>query len=330
MPRYLIVRFSSIGDIVLTTPIIRCLKQQVPGCEVHYLTKKSFAGVLAGNPYIDQIYTIDKDISEVLPELHRNEYDQVIDLHHNLRTMMLKRKLKTDASSFNKLNLEKWLMVNLKINKLPKHHIVDRYFETVKELNVKYDGKGLDYFIDPKDEIQAGYLPIAHQNGYVAIVIGAKHLTKVYPASKVAEVIRHLNQPVVLIGGKEDVSRGEEIISLSSNTDYIYNACGKYSLAQSASLVKNAKLVITNDTGFMHIAAAFNRNIVSVWGNTIPEFGMTPFLPEGSSSMNIILEVKNLNCRPCSKIGYDKCPKGHFKCMMENNVISLPIAIGIK
>ena len=322
MPRYLIVRFSSIGDIVLTTPIIRCLKQQVPGCEVHYLTKKSFAGVLAGNPYIDQLYTIDKDIDEVLPELHRNEYDLIIDLHHNLRTMMLKHKLKTEASSFDKLNLEKWLMVNLKINKLPKHHIVHRYFETVKELNVKYDGKGLDYFIDSKDEIQTGQLPLSHQNGYVAIVIGAKHQTKIYPATKVSEVIQYLNQPVVLIGGKEDVSRGEEIISLSSNSDNIYNACGKYSLGQSAFLVKNAKLVITNDTGFMHIAAAFNKNIISVWGNTIPEFGMTPFLPEGSSSLNIISEVKNLNCRPCSKIGYDKCPKGHFRCMMENDVIS--------
>lgn len=321
MPRYLIVRFSSIGDIVLTTPVIRCLKEQVPGAEIHYLTKKSFADVLKGNPYVDKLFTINHDINEVVDELKENKYDAVIDLHNNLRTRILKWKLQRKSYTFNKLNIEKWLMVNLKINHLPEKHIVDRYFESVKDL-VKYDGKGLSYFISADQEVKTEELPTSHRNGYVAIVIGAKHTTKIFPAVKVAELIQKLNQPVVLLGGKEDVTRAEEITDKAGNavSRFIYNGCGKYSLQQSASLVKQSRLVITNDTGLMHIAAAFNKNIVSIWGNTIPEFGMYPFLPTGSSSLNIKSEVKNLNCRPCSKIGYDKCPKGHFKCMMEQDV----------
>jgi len=115
----------------------------------------------------------------------------------------------------------------------------------------------------------------------------------------------------LLVGGPEDFERGEQIIANTNNT---INTCGKYSILQSASLVQQAKMVITHDTGMMHIAAAFQQKIYSVWGNTVPEFGMYPYLESKQSKR---IEVKGLNCRPCSKIGYDKCPKGHFKCMQE-------------
>lgn len=322
MSRFLIVRFSSIGDIVLTTPVIRCLKEQVPGCEVHFLTKKNFINVISGNPYIDKIYTIDKNIDEVIPELRKNKYDVVIDLHNNIRTRMLKLKLGRKSLTFNKLNFQKWLMVSLKINLLPDKHIVHRYFDTVKPLNVKYDGKGLNYYISPGLEVEPEELPLIHRNGFVAIVVGAKHNTKIFPSSKIVEFIQKTNYPVVLLGGKEDCNRADEIIDLlgEQHAKRIYNGCGIFSLDQSASIVKQAKFVIANDTGLMHIAAAFNKNIISIWGNTIPQFGMYPFLPDQSSSVNFISEVKGLNCRPCSKIGFDKCPKGHFKCMMEQDV----------
>jgi ADP-heptose:LPS heptosyltransferase len=118
----------------------------------------------------------------------------------------------------------------------------------------------------------------------------------------------------VLLGGNTDKAVGEEVVNALGNK--VYNACGKYNINQSASLLRQSNGVITHDTGLMHIAAAFNKKIVSVWGNTIPEFGMVPYfgnnLPTNGS---IIAEVKGLSCRPCSKIGYDTCPKQHFKCM---------------
>ncbi|MFI5164367.1 MAG: glycosyltransferase family 9 protein [Bacteroidia bacterium] len=314
--KILIIRFSSIGDIVLTSPVIRCVKQQMKNAEVHYLTKKSFSGILENNPYVNKLYTIEKNISEISKELKKENYDFVVDLHHNLRSAQVKSLLNKKSKSFHKLNIEKWLMVNLRINKLPNIHIVDRYFETVRSLEVKNDGKGLDYFIPEKDEVALTTFPSEFQRGYVGFVIGAKYFTKQLPKEKIISICKKISQPVILLGGKEDFEKGKIICeSVATN---IYNACGKYNLNQSASLVKQAKKIITHDTGLMHIAAAFKKEIVSVWGNTIPGFGMYPYYGN-VEVLSLKSQVQNLNCRPCSKLGFSKCPKKHFKCMNEIN-----------
>jgi ADP-heptose:LPS heptosyltransferase len=316
--KFLIIRFSSIGDIVLTTPVIRCLKNQVEDAEVHYLTKKAFSSILAYNPYLDKIHFLEDSLGKVIDLLKKEEYDYIIDLHHNLRTSIIKRKMKPMAFSFNKLNIEKWLMVNLKINRLPAKHIVDRYMETVRLFDIKNDGKGLEYFIEPADEISKSDLPETHRNGYVAFVIGAKHNTKKLPKEKIASIVRKLELPVILLGGKDDQ---DEAAYIQSQTGTLcFNACGKHNMGQSASLVQQANVVITHDTGLMHIAAAFKKKIISVWGNTIPEFGMYPYQPHPDSKM---IEVMGLKCRPCSKIGYEACPKKHFRCMNDIDEESL-------
>jgi ADP-heptose:LPS heptosyltransferase len=308
--RFLIIRFSSIGDIVLTTPVIRCLKNQVEDAEIHFLSKKAFIPVLINNPYIDRFHVLDNSLGDVIKDLKERNFDYIIDLHHNLRTSVLKSRLNVLAFSFNKLNIQKWLLVNFKIDQLAKVHIVDRYFETVKLFDIVNDGKGLDYFIAPADEISIDCLPLTHRNGYVGFVIGAKHLTKKLPLVKIVSIIEKLNLPVVLMGGKEDIQDGEFIKQYTGALSY--NACGQYNLGQSASLVRQANVIITHDTGLMHIAAAFKKKIISVWGNTVPEFGMYPYLSDPGSQ---IIEVKGLKCRPCTKIGFKECPRGHFKCM---------------
>ena len=318
--KILVIRFSSIGDIVLTTPVLRCLKQQLKGAEVHFVTKQLFAPILENNPHCDKLYAIEKNISEVSALLKKENYDLVIDLHHNLRSAQLKSVLGKSSRSFSKLNIEKWLMVNLKINKLPATHIVDRYFETIKPLGVKNDGKGLDHFIPKSEEVDIKDLPAGFQNGYIGFVIGAKYFTKQLPKEKILSIIQKLDQPVILLGGKEDVHKGDAISSALHTTraGLIYNACGKYTLHQSASLIRQAKKIISNDTGLMHIAAAFKKEIVSVWGNTIPEFGMYPYYGN-AEIQNLKSQISPLSCRPCSKLGFAKCPKGHFKCMNEIN-----------
>jgi len=312
--KFLLIRFSSIGDIVLTSPVIRCLKQQIEGAEIHVLTKSAFQTVLESNPYIDKIYTIKEKISEVLPDLKKENFEQVIDLHKNIRSKGVVMNLKKPGTSFDKLNRQKWLIVNLKTNKLPNIHIVDRYFQAVKNLGVKNDLKGLDYFIPERDEIKTSDMPQGFRNAYVGWVIGGKHNTKIYPEEKVIEAIKQSNYQFILLGGPEDAEKGDRIAQACDSK--VFNACGKYNLNQSASLVKQASKILTNDTGLMHIAAAFKKEIISFWGNTIPEFGMYPYLP-GEEEKSTILEVKNLSCRPCSKIGFDKCPKGHFNCMKQ-------------
>ncbi len=310
--KILIIRFSSIGDIVLTTPVIRNLKLQGENIELHYLTKKQYAGILDNNPYIDKVHALDKSFSDLIPKLRAEQFNYIIDLHKNLRTLKVKRSLKVESFSFNKVNWEKFLIVNLKINKLPDIHIVDRYMETIKLFIEKNDMQGLDYFIPPADIVTLNSLPEIFNSGYIAFAIGAQHSTKRLPDDKIISICKKINKPTVLLGDKNDDKVAKKIVETVG--DSVFNACGKYNLNQSASVVKQAEVVITHDTGLMHIAAAFKKKIISVWGNTIPEFGMYPYLAgEGSEK----IEVKELKCRPCSKIGFNRCPKRHFKCMNE-------------
>jgi ADP-heptose:LPS heptosyltransferase len=374
--KVLIIRFSSIGDIVLTAPVIRYAKEQLK-YEVHFLTKKSFESILVFNPHLDKIYTINKKVSEVLPQLKLEEYDAIIDLHKNLRTMQVRWALRVPYFSFDKLNWEKWLMVNFKINRLPKIHIVERYGKPLNPLAPKGEGDigRLEFISSKKDggdddtiglldpemkffhlenkfpdlakllslnrqgeekhDNQAGLssseiepskikkqnAPLAKSNspsgarGFSVFAIGGAHATKRLPLSKIISICSKIKSPIILLGGKEDATIGEEIVQ-NIREDRVINMCGKTTLQESMQLIKNARKVITHDTGMMHIAASFKKEIISIWGNTIPEFGMTPFYADGIDR-NTIVQVENLSCRPCSKIGFEECPKGHFKCMMD-------------
>ncbi len=320
--KVLIVRFSSIGDIVLTTPVIRCLKNQVADVEIHYLTKSSFKIILENNPHIDRLWTINKSIDEVVSELKKEKFDYVIDLHHNVRTLSLKLKLGVKSYSFNKLNIQKWKLVKFQTPMKYKGHLVDRYMETVKALGVKNDHLPCDYFIPEADEIGLRVYGLEPEN-YIAVAIGAQFETKQLPVSKLTEVLKDQELPIVILGGKQDEERAAEIAQSIPCLDLT----GKLNLNGSAYLVKKAAVLLTNDTGLMHIGACFeNMRIVSVWGNTVPEFGMYPYMPQHENHFSIH-EVKGLDCRPCSKIGFHECPKGHFNCMMKQDTNEIANAI---
>ena len=310
--KFLIIRFSSIGDIVLTTPVVRCLKRQLPGSEVHFLTKQSFGTIVENNPYIDKVHLLAHSWETIVHELKQENYDYIIDLHHNLRTLRLKKDLGIKSFPFNKLNIQKWIYTNLKWNLMPDLHIVDRYMKTVESFGVTNDGEGLEYFVPVKDEVTQRDIPASHQAGYIGLVIGAAHNTKKLPVDKLKELCTKIDHPIILLGGKEDNENAKQIASVDPIK--IYNACGKFNLNESADLVRKSKLIITHDTGLMHIAAAFKKKIISVWGNTVPEFGMYPYYGN-VQIQNSQFEIHGLRCRPCSKIGYAKCPRGHFKCM---------------
>ena len=319
--KILVIRFSSIGDIVLTTPVLRCLKTQLKGVEIHFLTKSKFADVVKANPYIDKLWTIDESLDDVLEPLRGEGFDYVIDLHNNLRSFIVRFFLEVPSVTFNKLNLRKWLLVNFKWNVMPRLHVVDRYLATVKRLGVVNDGKGLNYFISNEDRIGVEQLPLTHLHGFVAIAFGAAHNTKSIPYEKLRELCKTLTVPIILLGGKQ-----EREIAIRIENEFkvkVYNACGTLNINQSASVISLAKAVVTADTGLMHIAAAFNKPIVSVWGNTVPDFGMHPYFGTSERSKWEAMEV-SVQCRPCSKIGYAKCPRGHFKCMMDHDMNAVP------
>lgn len=303
---------------MLTSPVVRCLKVQT-GAIIHFLCKTNFQSILEANPYIDKIYSIKQHTNEVISSLQEEQYDVIIDLHKNIRSMQIRRALAVKSYSFDKINLAKWLLVNLKINRLPNHHIVDRYMKSVEKLGVKNDGQGLDYFI-PNDQ-EVNLIDLTKQfnfdgnlQKYIAFAIGAAHATKRLPQEQIITICKSIKTPIILLGGPDEKLVGEQIRTQAGV--HVINTCGKMSLHQSASLVRQASVVISHDTGMMHIAAAFRKKIYSIWGNTIPEFGMYPYYPNGVTQ-NTNIEVKGLPCRPCSKIGSEACPKGHFRCMKD-------------
>ena len=310
--KILIIRLSSIGDVVLTSPVVRCIKQQMPDAEIHFLTRQSYVPLVECSPYIDKVVVYS---SSRLAE----RYDCIVDLQRNFRSWGIRMANRGRCRTFPKENLSKLLYVLFK--RPPKiRHVVDRYFDAVKPLGVKNDGLGLDFFYSEDEERR--HLPtevgsLLPQGGtaepYVVFVVGAQHLTKAIPLGILGSLVHETRSKVVLLGGRTDDERIKaSVVRFGNNT---VNLCGRTTLAQSALIMKHAALVVTPDTGMMHIATAMGCRIVVVWGSTTPQIGFSPYLPQDCQSDRVVNMEVGLPCRPCSKLGRDKCPKGHRNCM---------------
>ncbi|MEP5613059.1 MAG: glycosyltransferase family 9 protein [Cyclobacteriaceae bacterium] len=323
--KILVVQFSSLSEIILTTPVVRVLKSDLQHT-VHFVTKKDYFSSLEANPYLDKIHLLDVSMSQVVNELRNEKFDYIVDLQNNFQTRVLKIRIGGKNLSFNRLKFKHWLLVNFKLNLLPNTHVVERYIEMIKPLGAKMDSLGLDYFIPEKDEVEENWLPATHTNGYTVFAIGGEYKTNRLPVKRMIELCDRINKPIVLLGGKEDISVAKEIedffkpgsekeemeIEDLNKRTVIFNACAKFSINQSASVISKANWVFTHDDTMMHIAAAFKKPIYSIWGNTMPTFGKYPYRTQFT-----IFENNKIQCRPCSTSGFKKCPKGHFKCMNE-------------
>ncbi|MAQ70112.1 MAG: glycosyl transferase [Flavobacteriales bacterium] len=290
MKKILIIRFSSIGDIVLTSPILRCIKLQTD-VELHFLTKKKYSIILESNPYIDKLFFF-HTLRLTLKELKSQDYDLIIDLQNNIRSFRLKWNLGIMAFTVCKRNWQKFLYINFGVNYL-KDHVVDRYFTAVNNMNVINDDKGLEYFIGPNINIDFDV-----QKKFIAWSIGGTYEQKTLSKQQIVEVCNNLSIPIVLLGGDGEKEIGSQIIKESSNR-LISNFCGYLSLDESAYLIKKSYLVLTNDTGLMHIAASFKKRIISFWGCTKPSLGFAPYMAHEDS----VQIVFNPLSRPCSKHG---------------------------
>lgn len=254
-----------------------------------------------------------------ITELKSQSYDVVIDLQHNLKSRRITAALGiSHIYRVNKLNINKWLYVNLKWNRMPDLHIVDRYLATCQSLEVVNDQVGLDYYL-PENKVELyKSLEAKYQirQQYICIAIGAAHHTKQIPIEQMVEVCDSLMDiQIILLGGPRDQSKGNQVQSQTMHKK-VLNLAGKLSLTESAIVLDRSEVLMTPDTGLMHIAAALDVATVSLWGNTVPDFGMHPY-PKSSLSKHAIIEVEDLSCRPCSKIGHKQCPKGHFRCMKD-------------
>jgi ADP-heptose:LPS heptosyltransferase len=307
LKKILIIRLSSIGDILLTTPLIRSIKKQNPNIQIDFVIKTEFFDLLKHNPYLKNIYKYSKDNSEkreLINSLKANRYEIVIDLQNNLRSREIIRHLDCKIQRFKKNSINKFLLVHFKINKLKDaHQIPVRYAETA---GVDLDTEGLDFITlhEPDPNLKT-------DEKYIGLCPGAKHFTKRWPIEYFIELGQRLESDgykVIIFGGPSEALITGEIGNKLKNA---INLCCE-SVLQSGANMKLCKAIYTNDSGAMHLASAMKVPVIAFFGSTVREFGFYPY-----KAKSIELENKNLNCRPCTHIGRKSCPKIHFKCMKE-------------
>lgn len=305
--RILIIRLSSLGDILLTTPLIRAIKKKLPHIKIDYLLKREYSDLLKNNPHINQIHFYKKDEIKIISQsLAAQNYDLIIDLQNNFRSREITLKLKSKALRFKKYSLRKFLLVKTKINlmkNLPS--IPERYAAT---LGLELDNEGIEIH---SDKIPSNVL--SELKNTVGICPGAKHFTKRYPIEYQIQLCKLLiqnNYNVILFGGRIDESICREI---SSKVPQVINLQNDDDILQTVSDMRLCDTIICNDSGLMHVASKINKKLFAIFGSTVKEFGFMPY----NCDKSVIVENKSLSCRPCSHIGRSSCPKSHFKCMKE-------------
>ena len=327
----LIIRFSSIGDIALSSLLVRTLHQRFPSARIDFVIKSEFAELVAHNPYLTQVYAL--PVGGTFGDLHRlrstikpSSYDLIIDIHDSLRSRFLSIGAQR-VVRINKRKLARFLLVHTSWDTYRfwggAPSVALRYLEPVQHLDVKDDGNGLEIHLPAEARLRAA--TIVQQVGIVpadrvlAVCPGAKHGNKIWLAERFAEVAtrasREAGAALVLLGGRDDAERCAEIetaIRRSAPHATVTNLAGSLSLLETAAVMERCTAVVTNDSGLMHLAACCKRSVVAVFGPTVRQFGFFPFGTENS-----VVEHPHLSCRPCTHIGLPQCPRKHFRCMEE-------------
>ena len=308
LKKILIIRLSSLGDILLATPLIRSIKNKFPGSEIDFVLREEYEDLLRLNPNVRKIYKYDEAgyiVQSLINSVISENYDLIIDLQNNFRSRWITRVSKVPVVRFKKHHLDKFLLVKLKINNLKKLPPVPvRYANTIE--NLELDNEGIELITDkkPDERLQSG-------SNWIGLCPGAKHFTKRWPVENYISLGKLLNEngfQVVLFGGILD---SETCSQIADNTETL-NLCNENDILQTAADMKLCKTIYTNDSGLMHVATAVKVPVVAIFGSTVKEFGFFPY-----KAKNIVMENEGLSCRPCTHIGRAYCPKKHFKCMKE-------------
>ncbi|HHG85437.1 MAG TPA: glycosyltransferase family 9 protein [Bacteroidetes bacterium] len=313
LQKILIIRLSSIGDIVLTSPVIRSLRACYPNVAIHFVTKAAYAPLLVHHPDIDRLHLFSGNMDALITEMKAENFDFILDLHRNLRSRIIKLRLRKRSATYPKDRWPVLLYTRFRVGQLPKRHTVERYGQTLRALGCDLDTGGLDFFVPDEVGSAMAHLVRTHfgKVAPIAVVLGGNFATKKWPNAHFITLLNALGQPVLLLGGPGEAAAAAEIEAQLKVVTYM--AVGQHNLLESAGLMAQCQYVITHDTGLMHIAIALGLRTFSLWGSTVPEIGFSPY----RSPQAVILQHPGLDCRPCSKLGHDKCPKTHFKCMRE-------------
>lgn len=311
--KVLVIRFNSIGDIVLTSPVAKALCESE--FEVHFLVKKVFADLVKPNPNVFKVWELGNNLEDIIKALKQVEFYAIVDLHNTIRSYKVVKSLNCSfVYKFKKPRLKYWMLTNLHLAVKPEAHIVDRFLTVIEPLvgEVKYPQTEF-YFSDKLSKEVEDELPTS----FVSIGVGAAFYTKTIPVDKIARVINQTEKPIVLLGGPNDLENTNQVLKLVEKP--VVNLVGKISISESAHVISRSDVLISGDTGMMHIGAALGVRMINIFGSTHPILGYTPHYGNLENKSQII-QVSGLKCRPCTKQGRKDCPKGHFKCMNDVNV----------
>ncbi|MCW8960946.1 MAG: glycosyltransferase family 9 protein [Ignavibacteriaceae bacterium] len=306
--KILIIRLSSLGDVLLTTPLIRNIKKKNPAIQIDFVVRDKFFEAVQNNSNLNKIYKYVNSKSEkesLFTSLSSKKYDLVIDLQNNLRSKEILRQLHSKFLHFNKSNFRKFLLVHFKINLLKDASQIPLRYAEAAGID-KLDNEGLDFYTENLTNTL-----LKKDVKYIGLCPGAKHFTKRWPKEYFIDLGKKLETAgfkIVLFGGAEEIQICNDIESALSNAINLSNT----SLLQVGADMKLCDAIYTNDSGLMHLALAVGIPVLTFFGSTVKEFGFFPY-----NAKSIVLENENLSCRPCTHIGRKSCPKIHFKCMLE-------------
>ena len=313
--KILIIRLSSIGDIVLATPLVRCLRTAVPSVQIDFLVKKKYSEILSANPYISNLIFFENNIFETAKRIKKEKYDFILDIHNNFRTFLLTLFSGAKILRYKNYMFRRFFLAEFGLNFYKEREripVFQRYLKTAEPLGILYDNKGLDFFIDKNAENKFEQVRINQCIGICPVAVWkTKRWLKQNFVDLAKKILDKQDCEILIFGGKNDFDYCENIkIQIGPKAK---NLCG-LSLKETAVALRKCKQLLTNDTGLMHIAEALKIPTISIFGPTVEEFG---FYPQSEKSKII---SKNYFCKPCSTKGSSKCPVGDFRCMTEISV----------
>lgn len=316
------------GDVILTSPLVRQLRQEFPDAQIDFLVRTEYADLVKYNPHLTHTLQYDiqtgrRGLRELREYLKKQGYDVVFDLHRNFRSSYLRRfSRKPRLLKINKNRIIRFLLIKFKVNFYKRFYdnylsIAEKYLKTASKLMAVKNDLKLDLYLPQKiaDKGKQLWRKLESENFSLIIAPGSRHFTKSWPAELYSELIMKIHQTygwrTLLVGSPEEAPLVEDIQKRTGNGASEV-AAGYLSLLETAALIKACPLFISNDSGLMHVAAAFEKPQIAIFGSTTQELGFFPVNPNA-----VVVENKNLKCRPCTHIGRKSCPKKHFKCMIE-------------
>ncbi len=325
--KILIVRFSSIGDIILASPLIRVLRAKYPTSQIDFLIKSEFAEILRFNPYLSTLLeyhiSIPGDLMKLCDIVRREKYDLLIDIQNNIRSFYLRMKSRAGRIAvLNKRALRRFVLIRFHVNLYREIiPVSERYIESVSRLGVENDGKGLEIFVPDQTISSVTTMMMKYKldrfDSIIGLGPGARHFTKRWPADRFVEVGAQIAQrrrsKIFIFGSRDEAEYCGDIaqmINARLESPVAESLAGALGLLETAAAMDLCNVIVSNDTAMMHLAAARKRKVLAIFGSTVREFG---FFPYGTT--HIVVEDSELPCRPCSHIGRHRCPQGHFRCM---------------